>query len=312
MKKPHLVPDNIFYDTNEYTGDDGHLHHFRLFVTVGGKEIDAQIEWLSEMDKSITLREALEIYPANPRLAHADGGGAWAADCLDETVGAYLMDGVDRVMKVTLDLRKLGIRSLGEVEGLDTIPRVDELNLSGNQLDDDAVAALARMPFTNTLRNLVIYNNQITKFPTSAFPILEHLIISQNRISGVDVIEASNSLEWLHLAQNGIKAVFSTDIAKFPSLIKIDLSNNELSEVPDLTSLENTWDAKLNNWQVKPLSNLVERRLSTPKVLFVLVLIANPIISVDPLNAAFIKANVRDGKLVVNCDESVRDLIERA
>jgi hypothetical protein len=324
MKKPYPIPDNLILIGGRYRSES-----WSPSVKVGGKEIEARVEWLSKMSKDATLKEALEIYPANLHLEHADGGGAWAtwdtsgtpyasyASSLDTTVGMYLEDGYDRVMKVTLNLRGLGIKSVDEIVGLDDIPRIDELDLSNNHLCDADVAALARMPWRDTILvlNLSSKYNQITAFPTDAFPVLEILWLGGSKFASIDVIEPSKSLEWLEVTLAGITTIMLDDIAKFPNLIELDIGSNKISEIPDLTSLKGQWREKLNIWQDNPLSMIVERRWarSCPmQITFILDIRGNPIKHVDPRTLAFFKAGIVDGSLKIYCDDAVLAMIENA
>nr|MDO8087909.1 hypothetical protein [Candidatus Sigynarchaeum springense] len=240
MKKEQPIPDDI----SETRG----IHAFGDWcpsVTVGGKQINAEVKWLSKLARDATLQEALELYPANPHLEHAEGGGAWSMPCLDMTVGTYLMDGADRVMRVTLNLRNLDIKSVDDIVGLGTIPRIDELLLGGNYLGDDDIKALARMPFADTVQILDLSNNvEITVFPTSAFPILEVLYLGSTNISDISVVEPSLSLEWLELNHTKISIVDAAGLSRFPNLIRFDIADNVIREIPNIASLEDLWKKK--------------------------------------------------------------------
>lgn len=310
MKKPDRIPDDI----GEMRGYHG-FGDWCPTVKVGGNQIEAKVEWLSGLERKATLREALDLYPANMHLSHADGGGAWAVEHgLDESIGSYLAThcNADRVIKVTLDLKNLGLRSIDEVEGLATIPRIDDLIISGNHLGDRDVVALSHMTFSDTLRFLAIDNNLITYFPTKDFPILEILWLGGNKVTSIGLIQPSSTLEMLDISHSEIMTITSADIAKFPDLIRLDIESNYISVIPDFTSLENQWREKRKNWQDRPLSLIAERRSSSSDMIFKLNMRKNPIKALHPNTLRFFKAGIQDGSLKIFCDDSVKILIDNA
>lgn len=289
MNKSHPIPDDIYQIRGVHTGKS-----WCPSVKVGGKIIEAQVEWLSKMSKDATLKEALEVYPGNPRLEHAEGGTAWAKWEGNEgtTVGEYLEDGVDRVMKITLNLSNLGIRSLVDVEGLDKIPRIDELNLSGNQLGDDDVAALTRMPVTDTLQILYLPGNRITSFPTMAFPILHELNLSGNGFKTMIGIEPSGSLESLLLTKNRLDMITRDDIERFPNLIRMSVNENEITEIGDITGI--TFGA----WRSKPAPHgITMQRYLFSQLQFVFSFYGNPIKKIHPKTIILLKNGTKDGSI---------------
>ena len=160
-----------------------------VVVTVFGKEIDADIEWASE---------------------HS---GYDPSTC----------DGHDEPLKISFNLRNLGIHNVDDIVGLDTVPRIDELYLNGSQLSDADVTALARMPFAKTLLvlDLSSNNSRVTVFPTAAFPLLETIWLGGGKLASFDAIEPSKSLEWLEVSSTGIQTIIREDLAKFPNIIQL-------------------------------------------------------------------------------------------
>jgi Leucine-rich repeat (LRR) protein len=302
MKKIQQIPDDVDYQTKQYMGEDGHLHHFRIFVTVGGKEIDAEIRWLSQLAKDATLREALELYPANPALV--ENGSGWAANHLDTTAwGYYTGVGGDRPMHIKLNLHGLGIRSIGDVKGLDTIPRIDELDLSDNQFND--VSSLAQMPWRDTLQVLSLSGNHITSFPTTAFPMIQELYLSSNNIDSIGTIGPSNSMENLELSENELTAITRTDLAKFSNLIQLIVTNNKITKIGDITGLTGAW-------RNKPPIGLRARRSISSRVVFVFAFHSNPIKIIHPKTLIFMKESMKEGTLQISCDDAVQAMIEKA
>jgi hypothetical protein len=203
MKKMQVIPDNIYWRTKEYTKPGGGTETFQLVVTVAGKEIEAKIEWESEQE----------------------GYDPAGAGC------------IDTVQKVTFDLRGLGIKDASDIEGLDTIERIDVLWLDDNQITD--LEPFIKMPWVSSIKELRIWNNAITSIPDlSAFTNLENLEIGKNKIRKIEGIAHSRKLKRIILDDNEISSIGIAEFRNQDKFLSLGLSNNLISELPDLTEMK--------------------------------------------------------------------------
>jgi len=158
----------------------------------------------------------------------------------------YENDGVDKDMdpalddfvpyypgdprEIGLDLSGLGITSLDEIEGLDTLPRLDWLILHHNLLQD--IDDLATMPIAATLCDINLECNLIDHLPTdiTAFKQLRGIWMPNNKIHDISPVRGLVSIEYLNLSNNLISTIPS-GLGKLKKLNMLGLGDNRISKI---------------------------------------------------------------------------------
>ena len=181
------------------------------------------------------------------------------------------------VGKVSLDLSGLGITDISQVKGLDTIERIDELDLSNNRIT--SLDWLARMPWAladngiteplhydgddyaprdpkDTIKVLNLSNNEITEFPEVPILGLHTLVLGHNKISTIEAKQLDNlqHLQILDISSNDIQDI--SFLTHLPNLKKVGLRNNRIKSIPDLHRLEEITYLNLNGNQIHAESDL--------------------------------------------------------
>lgn len=182
----------------------------------------------------------------------------------------------DRVVGVKFMLRGLGISSLDGIEGLDTVPRIDELDVGDNAIS--SLQGLDEMPFAPTLKKLYAYNNELKDLKGLAnLPNLHTLWLSGNNLSELSAsdLASSTKLKEITIGKNDFKQF--PDFSRFPGTLNvIGLSDNAIQELKLDFLPRNLKSLNLARNQIYHIPNLT----NYPRIEFILE--ENPIKSVHP------------------------------
>ncbi|MEX2755591.1 MAG: leucine-rich repeat domain-containing protein [Candidatus Sigynarchaeota archaeon] len=141
----------------------------------------------------------------------------------------------DYITRVALDLRHLGIESLDEIKGLDTIPYLDEIYLGDNSIR--SLAGIEIMPWVMGVKKISADNNTISTFPDiNNLLRLEVLSLNNNKIEGFPKELGNITLTTLVLVNNDICNL--EGIESFPNIEYLSLENNPIINGEALTQLK--------------------------------------------------------------------------
>ncbi len=170
----------------------------------------------------------------------------------------------------TLFVSNLGIASISEVKGLDSLGHhidLDILHLNRNQLTK--IEALDHLP---TLQILDLSNNQITKIEgLDNLSNLEELDLSNNRIDRIEGLDKLSRLRSLKLSQNQVTKIEGLD--KLPQLRVLELNNNQITNIEGLDKLPNLVILECDQNKITKieglhsLTKLVDLRLEQNRIL---------------------------------------------
>lgn len=129
-------------------------------------------------------------------------------------------------------------------EHLNAIPMLQGLHLYSNHLHSLPSHLLRGVPHLSTLD---LTGNKLSDLPADVFSHapLQSLVLKNNLIKKADAewFSDNSSLTWLDLSENQLTEIPSTLLQKLPHLENLDLSNNRLERIPanslnPLTKLE--------------------------------------------------------------------------
>ncbi|PRP84531.1 hypothetical protein PROFUN_05866 [Planoprotostelium fungivorum] len=118
--------------------------------------------------------------------------------------------------------------ALSHLDGMNTLQRVD---LSRNELSDD-VSSLPSLPY---LKELDLSFNLIVGQTLNVQPQLTRLNISFNKVSGQFKMDNIPAIKYISLCHNMLQGTFP-DITSSSALITVDVSFNQLTSLPPLSS----------------------------------------------------------------------------
>jgi hypothetical protein len=172
----------------------------------------------------------------------------WASGAEQNNAPYYIGD--DEIVHVSLDLSGHGIRSLRDIGGLDTIPRIDALYLSDNNLT--SLDGFDKMPWVSNLKELWVDRNNLRKVEgLHSLISLQILVLGENKIEDMNGIEKLKLLSILSIRRNTLKDV--TPIMSLKKLIDLDLAGNQIQ---NLDCLVNQALLKRLNISSNPLQDL--------------------------------------------------------
>jgi len=131
-------------------------------------------------------------------------------------------------------LRGNALKSTALSDGSALPPQLAELDLSYNMIDDVTMTSPAHL-----LRHLDLQHNAIQRLSASSFSELPHLqvlLLGYNRITQLNAscFRSLIDLRWLSLAGNRLTALTPGQFRDvLPQLSHLDLSRNEIEDVPD-------------------------------------------------------------------------------
>lgn len=156
----------------------------------------------------------------------------------------YLPTNAKYWKKVTsLDLSDNSLKQIC-VGSLPYMTALEELDLSYNQLANNTSTLKSKLYSLKTLKNLTELNlshNKLTSFPSDLFKgttKMEKLDLSYNKLSYIlKEVSYMKNLKQLNASNNQIHTV-TTYLPKCTKLSNLNLANNELSKMPNLTSMK--------------------------------------------------------------------------
>jgi len=168
----------------------------------------------------------------------------------------YQYSGLERIPLKHLELRKRGINSISEIEGLSQLKELQSLNLWGNNITE--IKGLEEL---STLERLYLGANQISEIKGIEGLIrLTHLSLG-DKISEIKGLEKLINLTHLTLGRN-ISEI--KNLANLKNLRILDLSKNQISEIKGLELLTNIVDLDLSSNQISEIKELSTlRKLSS-------------------------------------------------
>lgn len=185
-------------------------------------------------------------------------------------------DGGDSVTWVSLGLAGKCVEQLDEVEGLDEIPRIDALDLGGNELR--SLAGLGRMPWAPGLKRLYIDGNPLARLDEAgglgACPGLEVLhagpgietlaglaqlrslkeLWVYGRVGKLEALEGLGALEDLAITSGTIQVIEGLDT--LVNLKRLDLSGNRIERMQGLDHLVSLKYLNLANNQIAAIEGI--------------------------------------------------------
>ncbi|MEX2715220.1 MAG: leucine-rich repeat domain-containing protein [Candidatus Sigynarchaeota archaeon] len=210
----------------------------------------------------------------------------------------------DYITRVALDLRHLGIRSLDDIGGLDTIPRLDELDLSNNQIA--ILDGFSIMPWITSLKSLTITSidrvtnlahmvsletlhidsDSIKSIKDIGNLILLKSLFIKGPIEKIEDLENLCYLESLTIRSGNLRRI--EGLNTLSNLIYLDLSDNQITCISNLENLKNLQTINLANNKIVKIEGI-----DGLENLRTINLVRNPIPNVDVFKA-LIKSNVQN------------------
>ncbi len=128
------------------------------------------------------------------------------------------------------------------------LPSLKTLHISSNQISDSGLGSLSGM--TN-LETLGLNGNALTEFPAAVLgmPKMGYLDLSYNQIDGPipSAITSLSSLYFLYLNNNHFSGDVPAALADLPDLVRLDVSQNELVELPSFHVANGFQTLKIDN-----------------------------------------------------------------
>jgi len=168
----------------------------------------------------------------------------------------YQYSGLEKISLKHLELRKRGINSISEIEGLSQLKELQSLDLWGNNITE--VKGLEEL---SKLERLNLGANQISEIKGIEGLIwLTHLSLG-DKISEIKGLEKLINLTHLTLGRN-ISEI--KNLANLKNLRILDLSKNQISEIKGLELLTNIVNLDLSSNQISEIKGLSSlRKLSS-------------------------------------------------
>jgi internalin A len=160
------------------------------------------------------------------------------ASCVARTMGEggaapkVSQRALDDVLTLTCEGLGRGDAVIRDLRGLELLPNLAGVNLTGNAITD-----LAPLAGHQKLSTLKLTDNELSDLSGLAnLPVLNDLGLSRNRISDVTPLAQLPSLRHLGLAENEINDL--TPLSTASQLATLDVSRNRVSDIEPLASLE--------------------------------------------------------------------------
>jgi internalin A len=132
----------------------------------------------------------------------------------------------------TLMLNDQGIKHIKDIEGLHTLTKLKELNLSNNEISK--IEGLEKL---TQLSKLILSNNHISKISgLHNLRNLNQLYLNQNNISEINGLNTNHKLHYLNLDGNKIDLI--KGLSENKELKTLFLSNNNISEIKNLVKIQ--------------------------------------------------------------------------
>jgi hypothetical protein len=159
------------------------------------------------------------------------------------------------------------------------------LHLAGNGID-----VLDPEILMDSLERLYFSRNELSEFPNalSACPRLETIDLSGNKIATASVTGMFSTLQELVLSHNNLDqfSFVSGSKCSFPNLMVLDLSNNNISSVPDVSDLK---ELEILNLLHCNISHLGRKQLDQHAKLSIIYMQGNPVEKARDLRMSFVE-----------------------
>jgi Leucine-rich repeat (LRR) protein len=169
--------------------------------------------------------------------------------------------------------------------GMSRLDQLKLLHVAGNHIGD--VDAKLLMP---SLEKLYFSCNELTEFPNSLgrFAKLETIDLSGNKIVRTDVTAVFVALHELILSHNGMqKFSFACGaMCSFPRLVLLDLSNNALTVMPEVSDLSELEILNLLHCNITVMSR---KLLDQHSKLSIIYMQGNPVEKARDLRVSFVE-----------------------
>lgn len=175
---------------------------------------------------------------------------------------------------IQLDLSDQDIHNL---QGIEYFTNLQELNISGNQVDN-----LEPLSKLRSLTILDVSNNDLQNVNgLAAMPSLEQLFIHNNNIKTIEPLRELGHLRILNMEKNNINSI--APLTNSAYLEEIYMNDNQVRSIESITTMGelNTLDASYN--LIEDISSLEQSQ----KLKDLLYLEGNPILEYDPLLAFY-------------------------
>ena len=151
-------------------------------------------------------------------------------------------------------------KGISNIEGLQYATRVEELNLTSNNISD--LSPLSGMS-NRYLRTLVLIDNQVTNASPlfqADFPILTNLALSENPLNGFSGITAFGALEGFHASNCGVSNGHLSALVGLNNLKYLVLRGNNITSIANLANvgrytLESLYIPENQITDLTPISN---------------------------------------------------------
>jgi len=149
-----------------------------------------------------------------------------------------------------LDLSRLKIADISEIEGLKQLSHLQTLDLRDNQITE-----IKGLEHLKNLKSLDLSGNQIKEIKSlERLSLLKTLDLRKNQIAEIGKLEHLNNLQKLDLGMNRITEIKGLEhLTKLKELILFD---NQIKEIKGLDNLINLHDLNLRKNQIKEIKGL--------------------------------------------------------
>ena len=199
------------------------------------------------------------------------------------------------IMNGTLDLSKLKILDIAEIEGLENLTHLKNLNLEYNQINKitgledfgdlvrlhlghNQIEKISGLEHLTKLEELDLSYNRIREITRLAhLENLQKLNLSFNKITEIKGLERLTNLKILPLNRNAIKYI--KGLETLTQLEQLHFDSNEIKEIKGLDTLSNLWSLSFANNEIEEIKGV-----DTLSKLKILVLKGNKIKEIQGLD----------------------------
>lgn len=141
---------------------------------------------------------------------------------------------------------------ISDLNGIQLLTNLEELHLNENNISD--ITPLSNLQNLWALR--LSDNNVSDVGPLSGLQNLKELYVTNNKLTNIDNLTDLPSLTELLLLDNEIENIDCLKNANFPSLISLNLENNNIKDITGLADLTSLRNLQLSNNQIEDISTL--------------------------------------------------------
>ncbi|MFX1316866.1 MAG: leucine-rich repeat domain-containing protein [Promethearchaeota archaeon] len=161
-----------------------------------------------------------------------------------------IVKGKKKKVKRNLNLSKMGITDISEIEGLESLTFLKGLNLKKNYITE-----IKGLDFLTNLKDLDLSENQITEIKgLENLRNLFALNLSSNNISEIKGLDNFKGLIILNLSSNNISEI--KGLENLTKLVELHLDNNSFTDIKGLENLTNLITIKLGVFRDRKGFNL--------------------------------------------------------